>query len=131
MVFVACSSRFELGVLEQRRKAVVVWLILNGRVEEALEQLSREYGVNPPRLKIGLPKGKKKRSLGCYSAKDKTISILNSDTLREPFVILHEFYHHLRTTVDLKHRGTEKHANRFAEEFILSYKAMVNETRNK
>jgi hypothetical protein len=36
-------------------------------------------------------------------------------------VVLHEFYHHLRTSIDKKHRGTEKFAGEFAEEFIKAY----------
>jgi hypothetical protein len=43
--------------------------------------------------------------------------------LRNPFVILHEFYHHLRTDLDLKHRGTEKHADAFAREFIQVFES--------
>jgi hypothetical protein len=52
-------------------------------------------------------------------AKNKTIHVLNSDVLKDPFVILHEFYHHLRTSIDRKHRGTEKYASKFARDFIL------------
>jgi hypothetical protein len=44
---------------------------------------------------------------------------------REPFVVLHEFYHHLRTALDRKHRGTEKYADEFAREFIEAYKSIV------
>jgi hypothetical protein len=41
-----------------------------------------------------------------------------------PFVIIHEFYHHLRSkAVDKMHRGTEKNADKFAIEFIEAYKA--------
>jgi hypothetical protein len=35
-------------------------------------------------------------------------------------VILHEFYHHLRMH-GRKHLGTEKHADRFARDFIEVY----------
>ena len=110
-------------VLEQKAKAFVVWLILNGKTEKALELLAEHYSVEVPKLKVGLPKGRKKKTLGCYNAKNKTISVLNSDALKEPFIITHEFYHHLRTTVDKKHKGTEKHANEFAKEFIQAYKS--------
>jgi Zn-dependent peptidase ImmA (M78 family) len=48
--------------------------------------------------------------------------VLNSDFLGNPFVILHEFYHHLRSkSVDRQHRGTEKNANRFAADFLIAY----------
>ncbi|MEM2969054.1 MAG: hypothetical protein QXP44_04515 [Candidatus Bathyarchaeia archaeon] len=103
-------------------KPLVVWLILNGRAEEALALLAEKYGVSTPKLKVGLPKGRKRSALGCYTPKNETISLLNSDAVRNPFVILHEFYHHLRThSVDKLHRGTEKHADKFASEFLRAY----------
>jgi hypothetical protein len=111
--------------LEQRFKAAIVWLILDGKAEEALRLLGKHYGVDVPRLKVGLPKGRKKNSLGCYNAKSGTIFVLSSDVFREPFVVLHEFYHHLRTALDRKHRGTEKYADEFAREFIEAYKSMA------
>jgi hypothetical protein len=111
--------------LEQNFKALVVYLILNGEAEKALKVLAKHYGVDMPKLKVGLPKGRKNKVLGCYSAKSKTISVLNSDTLKEPFVVLHEFYHHLRTASDMKHRGTEKYADEFAREFIRAYRMMA------
>jgi len=111
--------------LEQNIKALIVWLILNGETEKSLEMLAKNYGVNVPKIKVGLPKRHKKKALGCYSSKNKTISVLNSDALKEPFVILHEFYHHLRTTADAKHKGTEKHANEFAKEFVQAYNSMA------
>jgi hypothetical protein len=111
--------------LEQEFKASVVWLILNGKPEKALELLAEHYRVEVPTLKVGLPKGRKKKTLGCYNAKKKTIFVLNSDTLKEPFIILHEFYHHLRTALDAKHKGTEKYADEFSKEFIQAYKSMA------
>jgi hypothetical protein len=48
---------------------------------------------------------------------------MNQEYLDNPFVILHEFYHHLRTH-GMEHRGTEKYANRFAEEFIEAFKTL-------
>jgi hypothetical protein len=104
-------------------KPLVVWLILNGKTEEALELLSKNYKVNVPELKVGLPKGHKITAFGCYTSKSQTISVLNSDILVNPFVIVHEFYHHLRSKgVDKMHRGTEKNADRFALDFIEAYK---------
>jgi hypothetical protein len=105
-------------------KPVVVWLILNGKPEEALELLAKNYNVNVPKLKVGLPKGHKIKAFGCYTSKDETISVLNSDVVVNPFVILHEFYHHLRSKgVDKMHRGTEKNADKFAIAFIEEYNA--------
>jgi len=109
--------------LQANFKPLVVWLILNGKAEEALVLLAKNYRVNTPKLKIGLPKGRKKNVSGCYTPKDETISLLNSDVMGNPVVILHEFYHHLRTSVDKKHKGTEKNANKFAMEFIEAYKS--------
>ncbi len=103
-------------------KVWVVGLILDGKPEEALEFLAKTYGVNVPRLKVGLPKGHKIKAFGCYTSKNQTISVLNSDVLANPFVILHEFYHHLRSKgVDKMHRGTEGNADRFAQDFLLQY----------
>ncbi|MCL1970165.1 MAG: hypothetical protein FWF66_01695 [Candidatus Bathyarchaeota archaeon] len=100
-------------------KTIVVLLIINGKAEEALELLSKQYNVNTPKLKVGLPKGHKTTAYGCYTSKTETISVLNSDFLCNPFVILHEFYHHLRCrNVDKIHRGTENNANKFALDFI-------------
>jgi Zn-dependent peptidase ImmA (M78 family) len=106
-------------------KSRVVWLILNGKPEKALELLARAYKVSVPGLEVGLPKGHKIRVFGCYTSKSQTISVLNSDVLANPFVVIHEFYHHLRTkSVDRMHKGTEKNANKFAKEFIEAYKAL-------
>ena len=108
---------------EQKFRASIVWFIVNGKTEKALELLAEHYGVDVPEVRVGLPKGHKAKTLGCYVAKDKTITVLNSDVLKEPFVVLHEFYHYIRTGLDSKHRGTERHANRFAKEFIDAYRA--------
>jgi hypothetical protein len=103
-------------------KTYVVWLILNGKTEEALELLAKEYQVAVPALRVGLPKGHKATAYGCYTAKTQTIAVLNSDIFANPFVILHEFYHHIRSkNVDKVHRGTEGNADKFALTFITEY----------
>ncbi len=107
---------------------MIVWLIANGKAEEALQRLAEHYGVQTPRLRVGLPKGRKVRTLGCYNARNKTISVLNSDAIKEPFIILHEFYHHTRTGLDKKHKGTERYADEFAKEFVQAYKTIAMET---
>jgi len=104
-------------------KALVVRLILNGKVEEALELLAKHHRVVLPKIKVGLPRHHGKKALGCYAAKNQTICLLNSDVVKDPFIILHEFYHHLRTSIDKKHRGTESYANSFAREFIEAYRS--------
>ncbi len=113
--------------IDPKFKPLIVGLILNQRAEEALELLAKNYNVKTPELKVGLPKGHTRKIYGCYTAKNETISVLNSDMLGNPFVILHEFYHHLRTSIDKQHKGTEKNADKFANVFIEEYKsAAVN-----
>ena len=108
-------------------KPLVVWLILNGKPEQALELLAKKHKVNVPDLKVGLPKGHKIKAFGCYTSKSQTISVLNSDILVNPFVVIHEFYHHLRCkSVDRIHKGTEKNADKFALDFIEAYKAATH-----
>ena len=110
-------------------KTLVVWLILNGKQEEALELLAKKYQVSIPDLKVGLPKGHKVTAYGCYASKNQTISVLNSDALVNPFVIIHEFYHHLRSkSVDRMHKGTEKGADKFAMDFIAEYQSFAKKS---
>ena len=112
--------------LQSELKPRVVWLILKGNPEEALALLAENYKVATPKLRVGLPKGRTVTAHGCYTPRNETISVLDSDTLHNPFVILHEFYHHLRTSVDLQHRGTEKNADKFALDFIIAYKSATS-----
>ena len=105
-------------------KAFVVHLILDGKVEKALQLLAKQYGTTLPRIEVGLPRRHGKNVFGCYAAKNQTIYVLDSEIMNQPFVVLHEFYHHLRTSVDKKHRGTEKYANDFAKTFIEAYKSV-------
>lgn len=107
-------------------KSLIVSLIIEGQAEKALELLAKKQNVSTPKIKVGLPKGHKTKALGCYTTKDATISVLNSDVMVNPFVILHEFYHHIRTSINGKHKGTEKKANRFARDFIEAYNSLVN-----
>ncbi|MDR0373560.1 MAG: hypothetical protein LBI79_08425 [Nitrososphaerota archaeon] len=113
-------------------KPHIVWLILNSNPEEALKLLAENYQVAIPSLKVGMPKKHKHKAEGCYTAKNQTIYVRNSDTLFIPFVILHEFYHHLRSrAVDRVHRGTENHANRFAMDFIVQYQEAVKKAQEE
>jgi len=105
-------------------KPRIVGLILNQDAEQALILLAKNYNVVVPKLKVGLPKGHRKDVHGCYTSKNQTISVQNSDALGNPFVILHEFYHHLRSrSVDRQHKGTEKNADKFAAEFLKEYQS--------
>jgi Zn-dependent peptidase ImmA (M78 family) len=116
---------------EPRFKAFIVHLILDSKVEQALELLSKEFKVTVPKIQVGLPRSHGSVR-GCYTSRNQTICVLNGDVMRDPFVILHEFYHHLRTSsVDKKHRGTEKYANVFAEEFIAAYRSLSSLQRTK
>ena len=107
-------------------KPYIVWLILTGSTEDALQLLSKRYGLSTPDVKVGLPKKHKIKAYGCYTAKNQTIYVQNSDVLVNPFVVLHEFYHHLRSrSVDRMHRGTEGNADEFAMDYIRAYQAVA------
>jgi hypothetical protein len=117
---------------ETNFKAYIVWLIASGKPEEALQLLAKHYKVNEPKLKVGLPRKHKITAYGCYTAKDQTISVLNSDVLINPFVVLHEFYHHLRSkAVDRVHRGTEGNADKFALVFLIAYQSAAKAQQPK
>lgn len=103
-------------------KARIVYMILVKEDVEAVKALSLHYGVEEPHLKVGMPK-RYSRNVGCYVSRTRTIHVMNQEYLNDPFVILHEFYHHLRTQ-GLEHRGTERYANRFAEEFIEAFQSL-------
>jgi len=105
-------------------RALIVSLILNVKVEQAIELLAKRYKTTAPRIQVGIPRSHGKCVYGCYTGKNQTIYVRDSEVLKEPFVILHEFYHHLRTSVDKKHKGTEKYANTFAKEFIEAYRSL-------
>ena len=53
-----------------------------------------------------------------------TIYVINSDIFCNPFVVLHEFYHHIWTKGGV-HRGSEKHANMYARGFVDAYKEIA------
>ena len=101
-------------------KANVVHLILEKKPEQALEFLATLYKVKNPKLRVGTVKKRRKTALAVYVHKENTIYASNSDILYNPFVILHEFYHHIRSKSGV-HKGTEKNADAFAKEFIQSY----------
>jgi hypothetical protein len=91
-------------------------IALERKPEEALDALCAHYHVERPTLRIGLPKGEK-RALGCYVHRERTIYMSSEEYLFDPYVLIHEFYHHLRH-VGGKHRGTERHARDFALAFL-------------
>src|SRR5215210_2724880 len=110
--------------LDDITKAKIVQLILNRNTEDALQKLSKFYNVTPPEIVVGTIKGKRKTVYAVYVQKERRIYVINSDILYNPFIVLHEFYHHIRTRAGV-HRGSEKHANMYAKSFIDSYKKIV------
>jgi hypothetical protein len=68
--------------------------------------------------------GKTKGVAAVYSQRRKEILAARREYLYNPFVMIHEFYHHLRS-VSGKHRGTEKQADKFALEFIAAYQRVA------
>jgi hypothetical protein len=101
-------------------KAKVVALILSRETEEALELLSRHYGVERPKLTVGMPKRYSKNP-ACYVAKKRTIHVSRREILWNPHVILHEFYHHLRNVTDAQ-GGIEKYADKFAKNYLQAHR---------
>jgi hypothetical protein len=108
--------------VDGRFKAGIVHLILTHDAEKALASLAEMYNIDVPRLRVGIPKGHVTVS-GCYILEKETIYVATSDGLTDPFLILHEFYHHLRS-VSGKHLGTERYANKFAREYIIEYRGV-------
>ena len=105
-------------------KAEVVWLILDYKPEDAISLLCKWYRVPRPRLLVGVLEGKTKRVAAVYSVQRREIRAANREYLYDPFVMIHEFYHHLRSTSG-KHRGTEKQADKFALDYIAAYRRLT------
>ncbi len=108
--------------------ASIVSMIIDSKPEDALDVLSKHYRVSRPKLGMGVTEGKTKGVAAVYSARRKEILAARREYLYNPFVIIHEFYHHLRS-VGGKHRGTEKQADLFAVGFIEAYNRMMNVRR--
>jgi len=99
----------------------VVRMILEGHPEEALHSLAVHYEVQEPDLRVGTVK-RHRKVLAVYVHKEKRIYVSKSDLLRNPFVILHEFYHHLRASQTPKNEQVEKRADSFALTYIRTFK---------
>jgi len=104
-------------------RAKMVRLILEGKAEKALAMLSKQYGVREPTLRVGTVK-RHRKVLACYVEKEKRIYFSNSSFLANPFVLLHEFYHHLRASGVEKSRQAEKRADLFAAAFIRDFSSL-------
>ncbi len=109
---------------EETMKATVVALILDSNPEEAIEKLSKWYKVSQPKLGVGVVEGKTKGVAAVYSQRRREILAARREFMYDPFVMIHEFYHHLRS-MSGQHRGTEKQADRFALEFIEAYRRIA------
>jgi hypothetical protein len=112
--------------LDDLNKAKIVSMILNKRTEEALQLLSKFYGMTPPEIVVGTVKGKRKTVYAIYVQKESKIYAINSDVFYNPFIVLHEFYHHMRTRGGI-HRGSEKNANMYARNFINAYNRIIKQ----
>ena len=111
-------------------KAYIVQLVLDKKTEQALEKLSQFYEIKPPEIGEGTIKGKRRTVYAVYVQRECKIYCINSEIFYNPFIIMHEFYHHLRTTAGV-HKGSEKHANMYARGFIDSYKTIINNMGQK
>ena len=112
--------------LDDLTKAKIVYMILNKRTEEALEYLSNLYNTVTPEIVVGTVKGKRKTVYAVYVQKESKIYAINSDIFYNPFIVLHEFYHHIRTKAGV-HRGSEKNADMYAKSFIDSYNKVIKQ----
>ena len=114
--------------MDEDFKAEIVSMIIQGRTIDAIKKLSDSYGIDPPRIKVGRVKGKS-RALAVYIPRTKTIIIQNGELFNNPFVVLHEYYHHLRYQ-DKRHRGTEQNADKYAASFIQAFKSKVSSKKH-
>ena len=112
--------------LDDLTKAKIVSMILNKKTEEALQHLSKFYGKTPPEIVVGTVKGKRKTVYAIYVQKESKIYAINSDVFYNPVIVLHEFYHHMRTRGGI-HRGSEKNANTYARNFIDAYNRIIKQ----
>ena len=111
----------KLSAPDDKMRAKIVNMILNNKTEEALEELSNYYLLDTPQIVVGTIKGKRRSVNAVYVQKERKIYAINSDILHNPFVVLHEYYHHVRTKAG-EHRGSERHADLYAQHFIDAYR---------
>ena len=103
--------------IEETLRKIIVRNIIDGDIDTALELLSKENNVPTPKYRIGTVKGHR-GAAACYIERKKTIVFSNSEIMRNPIVVLHEFYHHMISSVTLKGGGTDKNAERFVRRFL-------------
>jgi hypothetical protein len=100
------------------------------KTEEALQNLSKFYKITPPEIIVGTIKGKRRTVYAVYVQSESKIYCINSEVFYNPFIVLHEFYHHIWKKGGI-HRGSEKHANIYAKSFIDSYTKIVNQIKSQ
>ena len=106
-----------MKVINYRLRRSIVCKILDGDLSSALELLSSEYGIASPDFRVGTVKGHRNVA-ACYQEKQRTMVFSNREVLRNPAVVLHEFYHHLIASKTFKGGGTDKNADRFVKQFL-------------
>jgi hypothetical protein len=111
--------------LDDLTKTKIVYMTLNKKTEEALQYLSKFYNMTPPEIVVGTVKGKR-RSVYAVCAQENKIYAINSDIFYNPFIVLHEFYHHIRIKGGI-HRRSEKNANMYAKSFIDAYNRIIKQ----
>jgi hypothetical protein len=117
------------AMLDEENMVRIVRKILNKDTEQALLELSNLYNIRPPEIVVGTIKGKRKTVYAVYVQNENRIYAMNSDIFYNPFVVLHEFYHHLRSRGGV-HRGSERNANMYAKKFIDAYsKVLLKQVR--
>ena len=117
------------AMLDEQNMVRIVRKILNKDTEQALLELSNLYNIRPPEIVVGTIKGKRKTVYAVYVQNENRIYARNSDIFYNPFVVLHEFYHHLRSRGGV-HRGSERNANMYAKKFIDAYsKVLLKQVR--
>jgi len=91
---------------------------LDGRVDDALKELSVRFKVKPPSVKVGSVKAHR-RYPAVYTPRRRMIQVSQPEDLKNPLIILHEFYHHLRSFKG--QRTVEKKADTFAQNYWEAY----------
>jgi len=112
------SNAWPSGIHEFRAR--VVELIVTGKIEQAVRLLSKHYGVREPKIRVGTVK-RHRKVLACYVEKERQIYLSNSSFMTDPFVVLHEFYHHIRASGVGKSRQVESRADLFAVDFLRDF----------
>ena len=85
------------------------------------------YKVKPPEITVGTIKGKRRTIYAVYVQRESRIYCINSEIFYNSFIVLHEFYHHVRTKGGI-YKGSEN-ANMYAKNFIDSYTKIINQKK--